>query len=145
MRKKKHSLLVPTENTAPTTFKQMNWQSQIYRHCTVSLNTLPLLPAPCPPTSVQAFRDCDVNQALIVWQNDQLTGLYTATIEDESRARLNCTSNTVNKCNITSPPCGKRFNVTVTYSDGHCLSTSTPISMDSGSKLKGIDSFCLEE
>ncbi|XP_033507400.2 uncharacterized protein LOC117272533 [Epinephelus lanceolatus] len=87
--------------------------------------------APCSPTNVEAFRDCDANHALIVWQNHQPTGLYTATIEDQSGAQLNCTSNTVNNCKITSLPCGKRYSVIVTYNDGNCPSTSTPISMDS--------------
>lgn len=91
------------------------------------------LSAPCPPTNIEAFRDCDANHALIIWQNHQPTGLYTAIIEDQSRAQLNCTSNTVNNCKITSLPCGRRYNVTVTYNDGNCPSTSTPISMDSGS------------
>ncbi|XP_044075214.1 uncharacterized protein LOC122886733 [Siniperca chuatsi] len=87
--------------------------------------------APCPPTNIEAFRDCDANRALIVWQNHQPTGLYTATIEDQSGAQLTCTSNTVNNCKITSLPCGKRYNVTVINNDGNCPSTSTPISMDS--------------
>nr|XP_046264816.1 mucin-4-like [Scatophagus argus] len=87
--------------------------------------------APCPPTDIEAFRDCDANHALIVWQNHQPTGLFTATIEDLSGAQLTCTSNTVNNCKITSLPCGKRYNVTVTYNDGNCPSTSKPISMDS--------------
>ncbi|KAI3375007.1 hypothetical protein L3Q82_021535, partial [Scortum barcoo] len=87
--------------------------------------------APCPPTNIEAFRDCDANHALIVWQNHQPTGLYTATIEDQSGAQLTCTSNTVSNCKITSLPCGKRYNVTVSYNDGNCPSTSTPISMDS--------------
>uniref|UniRef100_A0A3Q3WDV2 Fibronectin type-III domain-containing protein n=1 Tax=Mola mola TaxID=94237 RepID=A0A3Q3WDV2_MOLML len=87
--------------------------------------------APCPPTNIEAFRDCDANHALIVWQNHQPTGLYTATIEEQSGAQLTCTSNTVNNCKIISLPCGKRYNVTVTYSDGNCPSTSTLIKMDS--------------
>ncbi|XP_067460816.1 mucin-4-like [Thunnus thynnus] len=87
--------------------------------------------APCPPTHIEAFRDCDANHALIVWQNHQPTGLYTATIEDQSGVQLTCTSNTVNNCKITSLPCGRRYSVTVTYNDGNCPSTSTPISMDS--------------
>ncbi|TNN67818.1 Fibronectin type III domain-containing protein 7 [Liparis tanakae] len=87
--------------------------------------------APCSPTNIEAFRDCDANHALIVWQNNQLTGLYTAAMEDQSGARLTCTSSTVNNCKISSLPCGKRYNVTVTYSDGKCPSTSTPIIMNS--------------
>ncbi|KAM3604918.1 uncharacterized protein V6R79_017981 [Siganus canaliculatus] len=87
--------------------------------------------APCPPTNIEAYRDCDANHALIIWQNHQPTGLYSATIEDQSGAQLSCTSNTVNNCKITSLPCGKRYNVTVTYNDGNCPSTSAPIHMDS--------------
>ncbi|XP_008280490.1 mucin-19 [Stegastes partitus] len=85
--------------------------------------------APCPPTNIEAFRDCDANHALIVWQNRQLAGLYTATIEDQSGAQLSCTNNTANYCKISSLPCGRKYNVTVTYNDGNCPSTSTPISM----------------
>lgn len=102
-------------------------------------------PAPCPPTNIEAFRDCDANHALIVWQNHQTKGLYTATIEDQSGTQLTCTSNTVNNCKITSLPCGKTYSVTVTYNDGNCPSTSTPINMDSGSKLRGVNCFSLEE
>lgn len=91
--------------------------------------------APCPPTNIEAYRDCDANHALIVWQNHRPTGLYTATIEDRSGARLNCTSNTLNNCKITSLPCGKRYSVAVSYDDGVCTSTSTPIQMDSGREL----------
>ncbi|XP_047445276.1 mucin-4-like [Mugil cephalus] len=87
--------------------------------------------APCPPTNIEAFRDCDANHALIVWQNHRPTGLYTATIVDRTGAELDCTSSTVNNCKIPSLPCGKKYNVTVTYHDGNCPSTSTSISMDS--------------
>ncbi|XP_075875918.1 fibronectin type III domain-containing protein 7-like [Nelusetta ayraudi] len=87
--------------------------------------------APCPPTNIEAFRDCNANHALIVWQNHQPTGLYTANIVDQTGAQLNCTSNTVNNCKIKSLPCGRRYNATVTYYDGNCPSTSTSISMDS--------------
>lgn len=89
--------------------------------------------APCPPTNIEAFRDCNANQAVIAWQNHQPTGLYTATIEDQSGAQLSCNSNTLNNCKITSLPCGRRYNVSVSYSDGVCASTSTAIRMDSGS------------
>ena len=77
-----------------------------------------------------------------MWQNHKPTGLYTATIVERSGAQLNCTSNTVNNCKIESLPCGKTYNVSVTYNDGNCQSTSTTISMDSGSKLRGVNS-CL--
>lgn len=92
--------------------------------------------APCPPTNIEAYRDCDANHALIVWQNHQLTGDYIATIKDQSGAQLNCTviSSNVNNCKIHDLPCGKKYNVTVTYTDGNCPATSTPISMDSGSR-----------
>lgn len=89
-------------------------------------------PAPCPPTNIEAFRDCDANRAVIVWQNHQSTGLYTATIADQSADQLNCTSNTGNNCTITSLPCGKKYNVSVTYNDGNCPSASSVVSMDSG-------------
>uniref|UniRef100_A0A3P8SUH6 Fibronectin type-III domain-containing protein n=1 Tax=Amphiprion percula TaxID=161767 RepID=A0A3P8SUH6_AMPPE len=89
-------------------------------------------PAPCPPTNIEAFRDCDANHALIVWQNHQPTSIYTATIEDQNGAQLSCTNNTANYCKISSLPCGRKYNVTVTYNDGNCPSTSTPISMYSG-------------
>ncbi|XP_071392950.1 fibronectin-like [Centroberyx affinis] len=90
-----------------------------------------IMTAPCPPTNVEAFRDCAANHALIVWQNHQPTGSYIATIEDQSGGRLNCTSNTTNNCKIFHLPCGKTYSVTVTYNDGNCPSTSAPISMDS--------------
>ncbi|XP_049603206.1 pneumococcal serine-rich repeat protein [Syngnathus scovelli] len=87
--------------------------------------------APCPPDNIEAFRDCDANHALIVWQNHQSTGNYTAIIKDQSGAQLSCNSDTVNNCKIPDLPCGKRYNVTVTNNDGNCSSTSTSISMDS--------------
>lgn len=89
-------------------------------------------PAPCPPTDIEAHRDCDANHALVTWQNHQPTGRYSATIEDQHGARLNCTSDTVNSCKIPAMPCGKRYGVTVTYHDGNCPSTSAAVSMDSG-------------
>ncbi|KAK5888908.1 hypothetical protein CesoFtcFv8_014958 [Champsocephalus esox] len=96
-----------------------------------SSNQVSFMTAPCPPTNIEAFRDCDANHALIVWQNHKPTGLYTATIVDKSGDQLNCTSNTVNDCKIRSLPCGKTYNVTVTYDNGNCQSTSTQITMDS--------------
>uniref|UniRef100_A0A674MQ79 Fibronectin type-III domain-containing protein n=1 Tax=Takifugu rubripes TaxID=31033 RepID=A0A674MQ79_TAKRU len=63
--------------------------------------------------------------------NHQPTGVYTTTLEEANGARLTCTSNTVNNCNITSLPCGRKYNVTVTYNDGTCSSSSTQIRMDS--------------
>lgn len=88
--------------------------------------------APCPPDNVEAFRDCDANHALIVWQNHRSTGNYTATIEEPSGAQLTCNSETVNNCKIPDLPCGKTYNVTVTNNDGSCHSISTSVSMDSG-------------
>ncbi|MED6260228.1 hypothetical protein ATANTOWER_008551, partial [Ataeniobius toweri] len=87
--------------------------------------------APCPPTDIEAFRDCDANRAVIAWQNKQTSGVYTATLKDLSGPQLNCTSNTFNNCTIANLPCGKKYNVTVTNSDGQCQSTSASISMDS--------------
>uniref|UniRef100_A0A8C5HBY8 Uncharacterized LOC114458429 n=2 Tax=Gouania willdenowi TaxID=441366 RepID=A0A8C5HBY8_GOUWI len=52
-------------------------------------------------------------------------------MEDEDGTRLNCSSSSVNNCKVTALPCGKTYNVTVSYSDGTCLSSSQPISMDS--------------
>ncbi|XP_054888996.1 serine-rich adhesin for platelets-like [Poeciliopsis prolifica] len=86
--------------------------------------------APCPPTNIEAIRDCDANQAVIVWQNHQTSGVYTALLEDQGGAQLNCTSKTVNNCTILSLPCGKKYNVTVTYSQGQCQSTSASIGME---------------
>ncbi|XP_032422074.1 uncharacterized protein LOC116722071 [Xiphophorus hellerii] len=86
--------------------------------------------APCPPTNIEAIRDCDANQAVIVWQNHQTSGVYTALLEDQSGPQLNCTSNTVNSCTILSLPCGKKYNVTVTYSQGQCQSSSASVGMD---------------
>uniref|UniRef100_A0A3P9JID3 Fibronectin type-III domain-containing protein n=1 Tax=Oryzias latipes TaxID=8090 RepID=A0A3P9JID3_ORYLA len=51
-------------------------------------------------------------------------------IEDGSGAKLTCTSDRLN-CSISPLPCGKKLNVTVTYTNGNCSSTSTPVSMDS--------------
>ncbi|XP_047223920.1 fibronectin type III domain-containing protein 7-like [Girardinichthys multiradiatus] len=87
--------------------------------------------APCPPTDIEAFRDCDANHAVIAWQNKQTSGVYTATLKDLSGPQLNCTSNTFNNCTIANLPCGKKYNVTVTNGDGQCQSTSASISMDS--------------
>ncbi|XP_072296578.1 uncharacterized protein [Eucyclogobius newberryi] len=89
--------------------------------------------ASCPPTNVVAERDCTNNQASIKWDNHQPTGLYTAVMEDsQSGDTVNCTSSSpVNSCQITSPPCGKTFSVTVVYNYGSCSSTSTAVSMDS--------------
>ncbi|XP_023191873.1 uncharacterized protein LOC111608990 [Xiphophorus maculatus] len=86
--------------------------------------------APCPPTNIEAIRDCDANQAVIVWQNHQTSGVYTALLEDQSGPQLNCTSNTANNCTILSLPCGKKYNVTVTYSQGQCQSSSASVGMD---------------
>lgn len=91
-----------------------------------------VLSGSCPPSNIEAFRDCDTNRALIVWQNHQPTGVYTTTLEEANGARLICTSNTVNNCNITSLPCGRKYNVTVTYNDGTCSYSSNQIRMDSG-------------
>ncbi|XP_036072147.1 fibronectin type III domain-containing protein 7-like [Oryzias melastigma] len=85
---------------------------------------------PCPPANVKAFPDCDTNHAVVNWQNNQTSGHHTAMIEDGSGAKLTCTSDTLN-CSISPLPCGKTLNVTVTYTDGNCSSTSTPVSMDS--------------
>ncbi|XP_061587415.1 fibronectin type III domain-containing protein 7-like [Cololabis saira] len=87
--------------------------------------------APCPPTNIEAVRDCDKHQAVIVWQVHQASGMYTATMEDQNGAQLTCTSNNVSNCKITDLPCGEEYNVSVTYHSGNCPSTSTPISMES--------------
>ncbi|XP_017277744.1 serine-rich adhesin for platelets-like [Kryptolebias marmoratus] len=86
---------------------------------------------PCPPTNIDASRDCDADRAVILWQSQQMSGLYTAILEDQSGDTLNCTNNANNRCEIPSVPCGKKYNVFVTYDDGNCRSTSTNVSMDS--------------
>ncbi|XP_041848242.1 uncharacterized protein LOC121644412 [Melanotaenia boesemani] len=88
--------------------------------------------APCPPTDIEVIKDCDAQHALVIWQNHQASGLYTATIEDASGLQLNCTSNTVNNCTISPLPCAKKYNVTVSYNNGNCSSTSTPVRLESG-------------
>ncbi|XP_015242186.1 PREDICTED: uncharacterized protein LOC107092315 [Cyprinodon variegatus] len=87
--------------------------------------------ATCPPTNIEAFRDCDANHAVITWQHIQTSGIYTAWLEDQDGPQVNCTSDSVNNCTIMSLPCGKTYNVTVSYSNGQCQSTSTSITMDS--------------
>lgn len=94
-------------------------------------------PGPCPPANIEVSRDCNVNRAVILWQNQHMSGLYTATIEDQSGNTLNCSSSTDNSCYIPAVPCGKTYNVKVTYTDGNCLSTSTNVSMDSGNTTFG--------
>uniref|UniRef100_A0A3P9L382 Fibronectin type-III domain-containing protein n=1 Tax=Oryzias latipes TaxID=8090 RepID=A0A3P9L382_ORYLA len=89
---------------------------------------------PCAPANVAAFAECDTNHAVVNWQNNQNYGHYTAMIEDGSGAKLTCTSDRLN-CSISPLPCGKKLNVTVTYTDGNCSSTSTPVSMDSGTAI----------
>lgn len=89
-------------------------------------------PAPCAPTRIEAMRDCVANHVVIIWQDHETTGTYTAVMEDHSGGRLNCTSTSVNHCKIPNLPCGTRYNVTVTHDDGICHSTSTQISTDSG-------------
>ncbi|CAL8312461.1 unnamed protein product [Gadus morhua 'NCC'] len=89
--------------------------------------------APCPPQSVQATIKCEANTALIKWQHSQSTGNFMALLEDQKgqEHRLNCTSNTVNSCQISALPCGRMYNITVTYDDERCPMTSTAISMAS--------------
>jgi len=89
-------------------------------------------PAPCPPQPFQVLMDCEANVARIEWQNHQPTGNYTALLEHQSGHRLNCTSNTVNSCQVSALPCGRIYNITVTYDDGSCPVTSTAMSMKSG-------------
>ncbi|KAK0153692.1 Fibronectin type III domain-containing protein 7 [Merluccius polli] len=100
--------------------------------CNSSVSPDVVIPtAPCPPQSIQAIIDCDANTAHIEWQNHRPTGIFTALLEDQSGHRLNCTSNTINSCEISALPCGRMYNVTVTYDDGSCPLTSTAISMKS--------------
>lgn len=95
---------------------------------------IPVFPpsGPCPPTNIEALRDCDSNRARISWQSRWPSGRHTATLQEANGAQVTCTSNTVSNCNVTSLPCGRKYNVTVAYSDGTCSSTSAPIRMDSG-------------
>ncbi|XP_034038477.1 fibronectin type III domain-containing protein 7-like [Thalassophryne amazonica] len=87
--------------------------------------------ASCRPEDVVALRNCHNNSVLIMWQNHQPDGVYTATIEDPSGTQFTCTSNTVSNCTINAPPCGKTYNVTVTNTATQCNSTSAVITMDS--------------
>ncbi|CAL8324041.1 unnamed protein product [Arctogadus glacialis] len=89
--------------------------------------------APCPPQSVQATINCEANTAVIDWQHSQPTGNFMALLEDQKgqEHRLNCTSNVVNSCQISALPCGRMYNITVTYDDERCPMTSTAVSMAS--------------
>ncbi|CAL8367710.1 unnamed protein product, partial [Boreogadus saida] len=89
--------------------------------------------APCPPQSVQATINCEANTALVEWQHSKPTGDFMALLEDQKgpEHRLNCTSNAVKRCQISALPCGRMYNITVTYDDERCPMTSTAVSMAS--------------
>ncbi|KAJ8357216.1 hypothetical protein SKAU_G00200100 [Synaphobranchus kaupii] len=87
--------------------------------------------APCPPDHIEALLDCAANHALIVWQNHQSIGSYTAIIQDANGGLLSC-STTNNNCVISELKCGQVYAVTVQHHDGTCSSLhSAPIQMDS--------------
>ncbi|XP_036410759.1 fibronectin-like [Megalops cyprinoides] len=95
--------------------------------------------APCPPDHIEAFLDCEANHALIVWQNHQSMGSYTAIAEDAHGGLLSC-STTSNNCIIPELKCGQQYAVSVTHHDGTCSSLpSTAIQMDSGELMVGWD------
>uniref|UniRef100_A0AAY4AQB8 Fibronectin type-III domain-containing protein n=1 Tax=Denticeps clupeoides TaxID=299321 RepID=A0AAY4AQB8_9TELE len=86
--------------------------------------------APCPPSSVEAVRDCDFNQAWIKWQALQ-TGNYTAVITSKNGETLNC-STISNSCSIPNLRCGQNYSVTVQCKDNRCTSVpSTAVQIQS--------------
>lgn len=96
------------------------------------------LPAPCPPSQVQATLDCDGNRALVSWLSSRLPSSYTASIVDQSGSLLSCS--TVNSsCWVPSLKCGQVYDVSVTYHNGICRSKlSAPIRMNSGESRAAI-------
>lgn len=106
---------------------------------------LPIFPsfllAPCPPSQVQTTLDCDGNRALVSWLSSRFPGSYTASIVDQSRGLLNCS--TVNSsCWVPSLKCGQVYDVSVIYYNGLCRSRpSSPIQMNSGETRASILCF----
>ncbi|XP_017343677.1 uncharacterized protein LOC108276481 [Ictalurus punctatus] len=94
-------------------------------------NQITVETAPCPPSQVQTTLDCDGNRALVSWLSSRFPGSYTASIADQSRGLLNCS--TVNSsCWVPSLKCGQVYDVSVIYYNGLCRSRpSSPIQMNS--------------
>uniref|UniRef100_A0A674NSS5 Fibronectin type-III domain-containing protein n=1 Tax=Takifugu rubripes TaxID=31033 RepID=A0A674NSS5_TAKRU len=88
--------------------------------CTSTSNTSALFETSEPTViaDIPVFHD----SARFNWTASIGVVFYITVAEDANGARLTCTSNTVNNCNITSLPCGRKYNVTVTYNDGTSLS-----------------------
>lgn len=98
--------------------------------------------APCAPVSVVVeTKDCAANRATVSWQTLQAGGLYTAVLQSDHGATVNCTTS-FNNCTTSDLLCGVNYNVIVTRDDGHCRSLpSTPIQIQSGNTHVSMHTF----
>lgn len=100
------------------------------------------LPAPCPPSQVQATLNCDENRALVSWLSSHFPGSYTASMVDQSKSLLNC-STMNSSCWVPSLKCGQVYVVSVTYYNGMCRSRpSLPIQMNSSESRATVCILC---
>ncbi|XP_036412774.1 mucin-5AC-like [Colossoma macropomum] len=92
-------------------------------------NSTPSLPArlqtgPCSAAAVSAVLDCMSSVAVVSWQPNNGTAIYTATLLDSSGPLRSCVG-VDSQCNIGGLACGKNYSVSVTVSNDQCNSTTT--------------------
>lgn len=100
------------------------------------------LPAPCPPSQVEATLDCDENRVLVSWLSSSFPGSYTASMVDQSEGLLNC-STLNSSCWVPSLKCGQVYVVSVTYHNDMCHSRpSSPIQINSSESSVTVCILC---
>uniref|UniRef100_A0AAR2JQD7 Fibronectin type-III domain-containing protein n=1 Tax=Pygocentrus nattereri TaxID=42514 RepID=A0AAR2JQD7_PYGNA len=99
-------------------------------------NSTPSLPVrlqtgPCSAATVSAVLDCMSSVAVVSWQPNNGTAIYTATLLDSSGPLRSCVG-VGSQCNISGLACGKNYSISVTVSNDQCNSTTTlPTSLQS--------------
>ncbi|KAI4885449.1 hypothetical protein NFI96_001413 [Prochilodus magdalenae] len=85
-------------------------------------NSTPSLPASLQ--TVSAVLDCVSSVAVVSWQPNNGTAIYTVTLLDSSEPPRSCVG-VGSQCNISGLSCGKNYSVSVTVSNDQCNSTTT--------------------
>ncbi|KAL7851296.1 hypothetical protein AOLI_G00216520 [Acnodon oligacanthus] len=96
-------------------------------------NSTPSLPirlqtGPCSAAAVSAVLDCTSSVAVVSWQPNNGTAIYTATLLDSSGPLQSCVG-VGSQCNISGLACGKNYSISVTVSNDQCNTTTLPTSL----------------
>ncbi|XP_063075940.1 uncharacterized protein LOC134465972, partial [Engraulis encrasicolus] len=98
---------------------------------------------PCIPSSVSALLNCNTQQVIVNWNQDDQQGVsYIANVTDSLGNVVSTCSSISNTCSLSGLSCGPEYNVTVMAHAHGCSSDPSPPKPISQVNLTQVDIIC---